>query len=131
MISGVLVVLVLLVAPYVRPWVSQRSQISQGNQQVRNLQQNVDALAEERRRWDDPAYVRAQARERLHFVMPGETGYVVLDDTPSKPVTTDPRSAAAAVPSGVGGQPWYARVWESVQIAGDPAAAPSPSTAAR
>ena len=34
-----------------------------------------------RRRWDDPAYVEAQARERLHFVMPGETSYVVLEPT--------------------------------------------------
>jgi hypothetical protein len=120
MLSGVLVVLILMIAPYVRPWVSQRSQISEGNQRVRQLQRDVDALADESRRWQDPAYVRAQARERLHFVMPGETGYVVLDDSPATQAKADPRSADAAVPARVADEPWYARVWESVQIAGDP-----------
>ena len=130
MVSGVLVVMVLLIAPYLRPWVSQRSQISEGDQKVRQLQSEVDALAEERRRWDDPAYVRAQARERLHFVMPGETGYVVLDDSPSTTSKADPRTASA-LPEQSGDQPWYARVWESVQIAGDPTTEQARSAAAR
>ena len=30
-------------------------------------------------RWEDKACVEAQARERLHYVMPGETSYVVLE----------------------------------------------------
>ncbi len=125
MLSGVVVVLVLLLAPYVRPWVTQRSQLAEGDEQVRELQRQVEELTAERRRWDDPAYVRAQARERLHFVMPGETGYVVLDDAKPTQRTPDPRSAAAALPStsqgtGTDSGPWYARVWNSVQIAGDP-----------
>lgn len=124
MLSGVLVVLVLLLAPYVRPWVTQRSQIAEGDEQVRELQREVEELTAERRRWNDPAYVRAQARERLHFVMPGETGYVVLDDVNARAWSTpDPRTAAAALPAmgaGTDRGPWYARVWSSVQIAGDP-----------
>lgn len=124
MLSGVVVVLVLLLAPYVRPWVTQRSQIEAGNEQVRALQREVEQLTEERRRWEDPAYVRAQARERLHFVMPGETGYVVLDDQAPVRQAPDPRSAAAAtLPADAGGVdpgPWYAKVWNSVKIAGDP-----------
>jgi hypothetical protein len=131
MVAGVLVVLVLLIAPYLRPWVSQRSQISDGDQKVRELQSEVDALADERRRWDDPAYVRAQARERLHFVMPGETGYVVLSDPASSGSKSDPRTADAAVPVRAGDEPWYARVWESVQIAGDPTTEQARSGATR
>jgi hypothetical protein len=124
MFSAVLVVLVLLLAPYVRPWVNQRSQIAEGDEQMRRLQQEVAGLSAERRRWDDPAYVRAQARERLHLVMPGETGFVVLDDSPASLPVPDPRSAAAVLPAA--GSPadtsssWYAKVWSSVRIAGDP-----------
>jgi hypothetical protein len=124
MVSAVLVVLVLLLAPYVRPWVNQRSQIAAGDEQMRRLKQQVAELSAERRRWDDPAYVRAQARERLHFVMPGETGFVVLDDSPAQLASPDPRSATAVLP--VAGSPadtsssWYAKVWSSVRIAGDP-----------
>jgi hypothetical protein len=123
MLSGVLVVLVLLLAPYVRPWVTQRSQIAEGDERVRELQHEVEELTAERQRWNDPVYVRAQARERLHYVMPGETGYVVLDDSPRVASTPDPRTAAAALPARSAGTdrgPWYARVWTSVQIAGDP-----------
>ena len=40
-------------------------------------------------RWDDPAYVEAQARARLHFVRPGEVGYVVLtEEELASPETT-------------------------------------------
>lgn len=122
MLSAVLVVLVLLLAPYVRPWVTQRSQIAAADEQMKQLEQEVEDLTAERRRWDDPAYIRAQARERLYFVMPGETGYVVLDDSTPAGASTDPRDAAVAVPAtgGVREQPWYATVWSSVRIAGDP-----------
>ena len=33
----------------------------------------------ERTRWDDPVYIRAQARERLYYVLPGEISYLVMD----------------------------------------------------
>ena len=119
MIAGVAVVLVLLLAPYVRPWVAQRSQIADGSRRVQELQREVNALSDERRRWDDPAYVRAQARERLHFVMPGETGYIVLDDSAKSPVLTDPRTAEAAVHGRRGDEPWYSTVWDSIRLAGE------------
>ena len=37
-------------------------------------QARVDALEAQKQRWADPAYVEAQARERLHFVLPGRDG---------------------------------------------------------
>ena len=36
-------------------------------------------------RLQDPAYVTSLIRERLHYVMPGEVGYVVLDTRPAEP----------------------------------------------
>jgi hypothetical protein len=119
MMSGVLVILALLIAPYVRPWLSQRSQLVQGREEVARLQQQVDALKAERDRWDDPAYVKAQARARLHLVIPGEVGYVNLE--PTRPVagSTDPRSADAALPPRHDGA-WYGALWQSVVGAGAP-----------
>jgi hypothetical protein len=127
MVSGVLVILALLIAPYVRPWLAQRSQLAAGHEQVLQLQREVDQLTRERDRWNDPAYVKAQARSRLHFVMPGEVGYVRLDDRPAAPKPTDPRSAQAAVPPHPG-TAWYATLWQSVRMAGEPApTVPGPS----
>jgi cell division protein FtsB len=125
MLSAVFIALVLLLAPYIRPWVTQRSEIAEANEQMRQLQQEVEDLSVERRRWDDPAYVRAQARRRLHFVMPGETGYVLLDDASPAAVSQSPRSAAALAAASQGDkggstEPWYGRLWASVRVAGGP-----------
>lgn len=131
-VVGVLVILALLLAPYLRPWLEQRSQLEAGRAQVAQLEQDVAQLTDERRRWDDPAYVKAQARDRLRYVMPGEVGYVVLDDVPADTASEDPRAASAAVPDAPDKQPWYDTVVRSVQLAGageQPGAAPQPSAA--
>jgi len=44
----------------------------------------LDALTTQRARWNDPAYIRAQARDRLFYVMPGETSYLVINDVTSE-----------------------------------------------
>jgi hypothetical protein len=132
MMSGVLVILALLIAPYVRPWLSQRSQLADGQEQLVRLQAQVDALSAERERWNDPAYVKAQARARLHMVLPGEVGYVNLEPSSRAPAAKDPRSAAAAVPPR-SGEAWYGTLWTSVRAAGEPSTPvplPSASTPA-
>ena len=77
----VLVVSVLAVsyASSMRAYLQQRDQIGDLKDQIALRQANISDLEREKRRWDDPAYVRQQARE-LNFVMPGETAYVVLDE---------------------------------------------------
>jgi hypothetical protein len=127
MMSGVLVILALLIAPYVRPWLAQRSQLAEGRQELTRLQREVDALSAERSRWNDPDYVKAQARSRLHMVLPGEVGYVNLEPTRPEPARTDPRSAAAAVPPR-SDDAWYGTLWQSVRSAGTPQSqVPTPS----
>ncbi len=130
MMSGVLVILALLIAPYVRPYLAQRSQVAEGKEDLVRLQQEVDALQAQRDRWNDPDYVKAQARSRLHMVMPGEVGYVNLEPGRRTTARTDPRSAAAAVPPG-SDQAWYGTLWQSVRSAGTPTPpvpAPTPVT---
>src|SRR3954447_2052490 len=61
-------------------WVAQRGQISSLESQTRAAHQRIAQLQHEQQRWQDPAYIRQQARQRLHYVMPGETAYIVLDD---------------------------------------------------
>ena len=128
MLSGVLVIVALLIAPYVRPWLAQRSQLEQGRAEVTRLQDAVSKLQAERDRWDDPAYIRQQARARLGMLNPGEVGYVRLDP-PAPTRATDPRSAAAAVPPRHG-TAWYGTLWESVQGAGATAPRPVPAATA-
>jgi cell division protein FtsB len=119
-IAGVVVVLALLVLPYVQKWLVQRSEIAAARAEVAAARDRVAELQEQRRRWEDPDYVKAQARERLYYVMPGETGYVVIDEVPKQTEPTDPGSQAARVPTQA--RPWYGDLWESVKVAGDPPA---------
>jgi hypothetical protein len=37
-------------------------------------------MEKERDRWQDPIYIRAQARNRLYYVLPGEVSYLVMDN---------------------------------------------------
>ncbi|NRD08498.1 FtsB family cell division protein [Rathayibacter agropyri] len=79
-VMAIMILAVFVLAPGIKNFVEQRAAIA-------DLQRTVDAaktqsqnLDEERTRWSDPAFIRAQARERLYFVMPGEVSYLVLDD---------------------------------------------------
>ena len=111
----------LALALPLKVFVSQRHAISRLEEQTRQQQARVDALKAEQQRWNDPAYVAAQARERLHFVKPGETAYIVLGDPAPAPRTTAPATAAAST------SPWYTQLWRSVQLADHPAAAKKPA----
>jgi cell division protein FtsB len=128
LLAGVLVVLALLVVPYLRPWVSQRQDLAAQKQEVADLRRQVAQLAEERRRWDDPAYVRAQAAERLNFVMPGQTRYTLLDDAGAGEASRDPRRPAESAARAAGRLPWYGSVWESARTAGGAAASTDPAS---
>jgi cell division protein FtsB len=78
----VLVVSALLVsyASSLRAHLDQRGQIAALEQSIADSEREIAALKREKSRWDDPAYVEAQARARFAFGFPGEVGYQVLDD---------------------------------------------------
>lgn len=78
------VVLVLagavIVSPSLSTYVQQRREISELRESVRLHQEAVTSIDAERAKWKDPVYVRAQARDRLFYVLPGETQLNVIDD---------------------------------------------------
>ncbi|RZT62300.1 cell division protein FtsB [Microcella alkaliphila] len=76
LIIGALVVL----APSLRVLVEQRQELAALEQRVAEQQALVDGLATEIDRWQDPAFIEAQARDRLLYVYPGDISYLVIDD---------------------------------------------------
>lgn len=101
----VLAALVVTLAIPVRAWMSQQAEIAALEADVAQARERVADLQDELADWEDPAFVIAQARSRLHFVFPGEVGYVVLgeDDRPIVPETQQETDQA----------PWYSRLWDS------------------
>lgn len=79
---GVLVLAVVILAPTIQAFLVQRQQIADQQHAVDRLAAQVDTLKDQRARWNDPSYLRAQARDRLYYVMPGEVSYLVIDDRP-------------------------------------------------
>lgn len=77
MIVGIMVLALIVLAPGVKTLVEQRQKIADAQAQVDRDKKDVQNLKDETARWNDPVYIRAQARERLFYVMPGETPYIV------------------------------------------------------
>lgn len=116
-IAAILVMLSVTLVPTLRSFLHQRAEISSMQEQIARQHQTVDGLQQERKRWQDPAYVEQQARERLKFVMPGEKSYTVIDDTGSKPASSGEPGVAEVTQKVQSKRPWYGQLWESMKIA--------------
>jgi cell division protein FtsB len=70
---------VLTLAPRVQEWFVLRQQVAQAQADVAKARAYVKNMQTEVKRWEDPVYIRSQARDRLYYVMPGEVSYLVMD----------------------------------------------------
>lgn len=114
--AGVLVVLAVLLVPAMRSYLAQRQQISALEQHVVQQKKQVADLEQQRAAWNDPTYVRSQARERLKFVMPGDRAYNVIAPPATTPAKVTPLQASARKVAD--DRPWFGSLWDSVQLAG-------------
>jgi cell division protein FtsB len=115
----VLAVLTVSYASSLRAYLQQRSPSGDLKAQIAEREANIDALEREKRRWDDPAYVKAQARARFGYLMPGESGFEVIgpDGKPleAQASLNDPDEVIRTVPKA-----WWSAAWESMELAGNP-----------
>lgn len=118
-LTGRAVVLILVAAALVmslafpiREYLAQRAAISTAEQQAAMLENRVGNLQDQVDRWQDDAFVEQQARERLHYVMPGETGLVLLSPEDVQEARK-PEIAVAVEPEVA----WFDTLWESVHEA--------------
>ena len=99
----------VLLAPSVRVFIEQRSAISKLQAEIAQEQAEQDELKKEIARWDDPEYIKQQARDRIFYVMPGETRYMV---TGTEGLSESKEHASKAAPSDL---PWVDALWDSVK----------------
>ena len=112
--------LVVSAALPLREYLAQRGEIGELEQQQARQRERVEALEARSAQLEDPAYVAAEARRRLHFVLPGETAYVVLAPGAGAGAAARRGGAPAAGPEA----PWYSQLWGSV-AGGRPARGPA------
>jgi cell division protein FtsB len=105
LLALVLCTLVVALAYPIRQYVSQRAEIADLQREQAQAAARVEKLRDLKARWQDDAYAEQQIRQRLHYVMPGETGFIVVDPDAAKQSRTD---------LGAADRPWYANVWDGV-----------------
>ncbi len=77
---GLVVLAVFVLVPTIGTYIDQRQQIAALQRAVEVSREEVAELEAQRERWQDPAYITTQARERLYYVRPGEVVFLVDDD---------------------------------------------------
>ena len=110
----VLFIAALIMAQPLQLLLEQQNDITQAQQQLAQEQQRQQDLETQLERWEDPAYVQQQARERFNMVMPGERKYLVLDDE-AEPTEPEPTVATLDEDLEMG---WADRLWGSVLTSG-------------
>ncbi|GAA5023272.1 septum formation initiator family protein [Actinopolymorpha pittospori] len=116
----VIAALVISYASSLRAWAEQRGRIADLRAEASQRSERVAELEKELGRWKDPAYVEAQARERFGWVMPGETGYVVVGGTGKSATPPVAGGSTGATEQGPAQRAWWSSLWGSVEEANKP-----------
>jgi cell division protein FtsB len=114
-LSAIFFLLALTIAPPVKHYFTQRAQINALKAQLSADNTALQQAREELLLWQDPEYVKSQARERLHFVLPGERQYIVTEGQ-----TDSTQEGTTKIASSLAdGQPWYSRLIASISETGN------------
>lgn len=112
MVIVVIFIAATLMAPTLRVYLNQSLEIAAAEQDIQDQQRQKDEYEERIARWEDPDFVRQQARDRLDLVMPGETLYMVtgqdrLEEVPEEPAGPQEEPVNEHLP-------WAEGLWDSV-----------------
>lgn len=109
----VMIAITILLAPTVKIFVDKRAEIAGLQADIAAKQAKQEDLKRQVSRWQDPNYVKQQARDRVNMVMPGETGYWVFGS--DLPVAQSSGTAGAASAQDPANLPWVDALWESIR----------------
>ena len=86
-----------VLVPSLGTYLDQRQQIALAKESIQTTQDEIDALEQERERWQDPAYITTQARERLYYVKPGSVPYLVDNDLDPAALPREPQPVSDTI----------------------------------
>jgi cell division protein FtsB len=112
-LTVVMVAITIMLAPTVKIFFDKRAEIAALEADIEAKEAEQDSLRRQVSRWQDPNYVKQQARDRINMVMPGETGYWVFGN--DVPAGTDSSQAGAGTAEDPANLPWVDALWESIR----------------
>jgi hypothetical protein len=121
----VLATLAVSYASSMRAYLEQKDHLEELRASITESEENIAELRREKRRWRDPAFIEAQATQRLSWVMPGETSFQVIDESGRPLDHQDSLSDPEAID--VENEPaWWETAWQTMEAAGNPEEVPNP-----
>ncbi|WDZ86872.1 FtsB family cell division protein [Micromonospora cathayae] len=112
---AVLIALALGYTYPVRVYLDQQADIERMEAAQAAQREFIEELSVEAAKWQDPAYIETQARERFFMGRPGETLVVVLKPQGTETGGGTPGPAGAQRPRT--DDPWYDTLWSSIEAA--------------
>lgn len=113
-LGTVVVMLVTFLAPPMQRYFVQRAQINALKADIEATELRITDAEKQLMRWQDPNYVKSQARGRLHYVWPGETQWIVVDKD-GQQIQTKVELPVVDIASSSGS--WYGRIFSSIELA--------------
>jgi cell division protein FtsB len=112
-LAVVMIAITIMLAPTVKIFIDKRAEIAALEADIASRKTEQDNLKLQVSRWQDPNYVKQQARDRINMVMPGETGYWVFgSDLPAGTTSGQAGTGTAEDPANL---PWVDSLWESIR----------------
>lgn len=109
----VMIAITIMLAPTVKIFFEKRAEIAELQADIAAKQSEQNDLRRQVSRWQDPNYVKQQARDRINMVMPGETGYWVFgSDLPAGSTSGAAGPGSAQDPAEL---PWVDSLWDSIR----------------
>lgn len=112
-LAVVMIAITIMLAPTVKIFIDKRAEIAALEADIASRKAEQDNLKLQVSRWQDPNYVKQQARDRINMVMPGETSYWVFGS--DLPAGTTSGQAGAGSAEGPANLPWVDSLWESIR----------------
>src|ERR671923_194422 len=78
-LAVVMCAIALSLAYPVREYIAQRQEIAELEHKEAVARREVEELQQRKQQLGDTSYIEREARRRLHYCMPGERCYIVLD----------------------------------------------------
>jgi cell division protein FtsB len=119
-LAVVVLVLTISYATSLRIYFSQVHEIASTKAEIADRQTRIGELQGQLNRWNDLGYVRTQARDRLGWVVPGETGYRVVGSD-GQPLGGGAEISGETAPPAPPKDAWWAEAWGGIQAADQPA----------
>lgn len=112
--SAFLLASLLILAPPLTRSIEQSHEVASAHAQLEEVRAHREELQRQLNLWQDENYIRSQARERLGYVMPGETLYSVKLPGESEDRQQHVREVNR---TRLQATPWFVTLWESMRLA--------------